>query len=225
MLGCCPCQSLPFPIHCLLFAFPLLVLLPVPLPFHRSPRWWPMCPIFWPSKRSATDIGWFPEWSKTAKSGSRSRIPRGGPRGIPRLLDFPGHSPGTWPAQSISREIPPGSRTRNPSSREIYQGNFPGCGVSREISREVGRGIRLPGEVPGESVAPDFGFSPCVLIATKSGISARRRRPGGPHPQVLTRLDAIPDSPRVGAGVSGPRERLCPRYLNSADCARRFSRN
>ena len=103
-------------------------------------------------------------------------------------------------------------------------GNSPGFWIPREISLGVGRGIRLPGESPGKSVAPDCGSIPCEVIAIKSGISARCRRSGGPHPQVMTRRGAIPDSPRVGAGVSGPRESAwARRYRNFADCARRFS--
>ena len=148
------------------------------------------------------------EWGKTAKSGRRARTPRKIPREIaleiPRLLAPPVNFPGNWILNPISREIPraiskfPGNPT----------GNTPRFGISRRITREVGRGIRLPGKFPGKSVAPDGGRAPWELIAIKSGISARRRRSGGHQPQVVTRLDASPASPRVGAGVSGPRERM-----------------
>ena len=84
--------------------------------------------------------------------------------------------------------------------------DFPGCWVAWAISREVGRGAH----VPGKSVAPDAGSCPWGLIASRArnfGPTPPRWRP---HPQVASRLESIPASPRVGAGVSGPRERLGP---------------
>ena len=124
------------------------------------------------------------------------RIPRAPGRGVRFHGEFAGQFPGEFHWKSDSASETPG--------------DFPGVGISREIPREVGRDSRLPGKLPGESVAADFGGSPRKLIAVKSGISARRRRSGGPQPQVLTSLDAIPASPRVGAGVSGPRESAGP---------------
>ena len=97
-----------------------------------------------------------------------------------------------------------GRKQRNPAAAPEFPGELPGpfqFPSSRAISRDSG--------FPGKSVAPDSG-SPWELIAIKSGISARRRRSGGPNPNVVTRLEAIPASPLVGAGVSGPRERLAP---------------
>ena len=120
--------------------------------------------------------------------------------------------PGCWISREISREVGRGGqfpgkfRGLFPSSRGNSPGNFPGFG----ISREVGFGIRLPGKFPVESAAPDCEGSPWELIAIKSGISVRRRCSGGPQPQVMTRLEAFPASPRAGAGVSGPIERLGP---------------
>ena len=160
---------------------------------------------------------------------------------------FPGAFPGRMDAApNFAGNSPanlPGSRMREPSPRGMswgipravaredflevpkfpgrFPGNFPGFGISREIPREVGSGSRLPVEFPGKSVAPDCGGSPLKLIAIKSRISARRRRSAGPQPQLLTRLEAIPASWRVGAGVSGPTERLGPPVPESA---RRFSR-
>ena len=128
------------------------------------------------------------EWRKTAKSGCRARIAR--------LLDRPGNLPGTWMRHPISREVGCGSQV---------PGQFPS---SRDILREVGCGSLLPGEFHGNSAAPDCGSSPWKLVAIKSGNPARRRRSGGPHHQEQNRLNAIPAFPRLGAGVSGPRERL-----------------
>ena len=121
---------------------------------------------------------------------------------------FPGEFPGKLDAEAnFPRNSPgnfPGSRMMHPSSRGIHRWwvggsremhrprNFHGFGISREIGRP---GLR---EFPRE------------LIEIKSGIAARRRRSGGPHPQGLTRLEAIPSSPMVGAGVSGASERLGP---------------
>ena len=108
-------------------------------------------------------------------------------------------------------ENPPGSRMRQPSSREI----------SRDISREVGCGSRLPGECPGESVSLDCGGLPCELISANWGISARCRRAGGLP--LRCRLDPRPF--RVSRG-SAPAlcapESVSPQRRNSADFARRF---
>ena len=137
---------------------------------------------------------------------------------------FPANCPGDFPAAGFPAKCP-GEFTGKSDSASNFPGNFAGCGIPCGISREVGRGSRLPEKSPVGSVAPNFGSSPWKLSAVKSGISDRRRRSGGPKPQVLTRLDAIPASPLVGVGVSGTRERMVPLYRNSADCARRFFRN
>ena len=128
------------------------------------------------------------------------------------------HSPANFPAPGFQWEFPgrptrqfPGKADAAPKPQWNSPGEFPG------VSRASG--------LPGTSVAPYCGGAPRGLIATKSGISPRRRRSGGPQSQVMTRLDAIPAAPRVGAGVRTPESAWGSRYRNSADYARRFFRD
>ena len=136
------------------------------------------------------------------------RTPRPNFPGNPPVAEMAGKFPGDMHAESGFPRNPHGiyrGFTGKSAAASNFPGNPPGSAFPGKFptSRRIPRRIPRAAGFPGKLVALDSGGLPWVLIPINPGISARRLRDGGPKPQAVARLVAIPANPRAGAGISG----------------------